>query len=112
MDKTTIAILLAVFLGLVGVAGDFFIKLATTGPKPPILKWFIIGMLIWASVAFGWYYVYKHLKLSTSAVFYAVSTVLFLTFVSVFYFKEKLNLYEAIGIAMAIASLVLLKRFV
>jgi len=69
-------------------------------------------MLIWASVAFGWYYVYKHLKLSTSAVFYAISTVLFLTFVSVFYFKEKLNAYEIIGIGMAIVSLVLLKRFV
>ena len=79
MDKTSIAIILAIFLGLVGVAGDFFIKLATTGAKSPVIKWFIIGMLIWASVAFGWYYVYKHLKLSTSAVFYAISTVIFLT---------------------------------
>ncbi len=112
MDKTTIAIILTVFLGLAGVVGDFFIKLASNSPKSPIIKWFVIGAVIWASVAFGWYHVYKYLKLSTSAVFYAISTILFLTSVSVFYFKEKLNIYEIIGIAMAIGSLILLKRFI
>jgi drug/metabolite transporter (DMT)-like permease len=111
MSKVTIAMLLAIFLGLVGVAGDFFIKLATVGPKTPVVKWFIIGMLIWASVAFGWYFVYKQLKLSTSVVFYAVSTILFLTALSVLYFKEKLNIYEAVGILLAIASIILLKKF-
>jgi len=110
MDKTTIAIILAIFLGLVGVAGDFFIKLASSGTKPPV-RWFVIGALVYAVTAFGWFYVYRHIKLSTSAVFYAISTVLFLTAVSVFYFKEKLNIYEIIGIAMAVISLVLLKRF-
>jgi len=76
-----------------------------------VVKYFVIGALIWASVVFGWYFVYKHIKLSTSAVFYAISTVLSLTAVSVFYFKEKLNVYEIIGIGFAILSLVLLKRF-
>lgn len=111
MDKTIIAIILAVFLGLVGVAGDFFIKLAGSGLKTPVIKWFIIGSAIWASTAFGWYFVYKHMKLSTSGVFYAISTVLFLTCISVFYFREKLNIYEIVGIGTAITSLILLKRF-
>jgi drug/metabolite transporter (DMT)-like permease len=111
MDKTIIAIILAIFLGIVGVAGDFFIKLAGSGLKTPVIKWFIIGSAIWASSAFGWYFVYKYMKLSTAGVFYAISTVLFLACISIFYFKEKLNIYEIIGIAAAIISLILLKRF-
>jgi len=111
MDKTVIAIILAIFLALVGVAGDFFVKLAGSGSKYLVIKWLIIGALIYGSTAIGWFYVYKRIKLSTSSVFYAISTVLFLTCVSVFYFKEKLNVYEIIGIATAIISLILLKRF-
>lgn len=111
MGKVTFAILLAIFLGLVGVLGDFFVKLASSSPKS-VVKYFIIGSLVYASTAFGWFYVYRHMKLATSAVFYAISTILFLTAVGIFYFKERLNTYEIIGIIMAIISLVLLKKFV
>lgn len=53
----------------------------------------------------------KYIKLSTLGVFYGISTVLFLTIISVFYFKENLNIYEIIGIVGAIISLILLGKF-
>lgn len=104
------AIFLTIFLAGIGVLGDYYINLAGERGKMDI-KWFVVGLIIYASTAFGWYFAMKHIKLSTLGVFYAVSTVLFLAFISVAYFKEPLNQYELIGILVAIASLFLLGRF-
>ncbi len=111
MDKITIALLLIVLLSVVGVAGDFFIKLSGNGPKYIEYKWFLLGLVIYASTAFGWFYVMKEVKLATIGAFYAVSIVLLLTGVGVFHFGEKLNYYEIGGIVSALISVVLLARF-
>jgi drug/metabolite transporter (DMT)-like permease len=95
----------------VGVAGDFFIKLAGAGKKYIELRWFFVGFCIYAATAFGWFFVMKHLKLSTLGVVYAISTVLFITAVGVFYYKESLSAYEMIGIVLGITSLVLMAKF-
>lgn len=100
-----------IFLAAVGVVGDFFIKLSGSGKSFMDIKWFLIGFIIYALTAFGWFYVMKNIKLSTLGVFYAISTVIFLTIVSIFYFKEPLNNYEIIGIILAIFSLILLGKF-
>jgi drug/metabolite transporter (DMT)-like permease len=111
MDKTTISLIATVFLALMGVVGDFFINLSGEGKKFMDLKWFLLGFFIYALTAFGWFFVMKNIKLSTLGVFYAVSTILFLTLVSVFYFKEPLNIYEVVGIIGAVISLTLLGKF-
>jgi len=110
MDKL-IYLIGAVFLALVGVLGDFFINLAGEGKKFIELKWFVIGFLIYASTALGWFLVMKHIKLATLGVFYAVSTIVFLVIVGTFYFKEPINAYEIVGIITAIVSLIILGRF-
>lgn len=110
MDKVAISLIVAVVLALVGVAGDFYIKLSGIGPKFMEVKWFIIGFIIYGLTAFGWFYVMKHVKLATLGVFYAVSTVLFVTLLGVLHFKERINIYEIIGIGAAILSLVLLGK--
>ncbi len=106
-----VPIIIAVFLSLVGVIGDFFIKLSGQGIKFMEIKWFVIGFLIYGLTAFGWFYVMKDIKLATLGVFYAVSTVIFLVIVGVFYFKESLNVYEIVGISLALISLIILGRF-
>lgn len=103
--------LLIIGLALVGVVGDFFIKLAGSGTKYIEPRWFIIGFLVYASTAVGWFYVMKQVKLADLGVIYAVSTVLFLTLVGIFYFHEKLNWYEMVGIGTAVISILLLSRF-
>lgn len=70
-----------------------------------------MGFALYASTAFGWVFVMRHLKLGTISVVYSVSMVLLLTAVGVLVFKESLNLYEVAGILLALASLVLLMRF-
>jgi drug/metabolite transporter (DMT)-like permease len=54
----------------------------------------------------------KHFSLATLGVYYSVSTILFLAVLGVFVFGEKLTSYEIVGIGGAIASLLLLWRFV
>ncbi|MFK0730692.1 MAG: hypothetical protein HEQ35_06875 [Gloeotrichia echinulata IR180] len=111
MNQTYIAICVAIALSAVGVLGDYFLKNASNNESSLNSYWFIFGLVVLASTAFGWVYTMKHLKLATIGVVYAVSTILLLALVGVIFFQESLNLYEIAGIVMAIAALVLLSAF-
>ena len=109
-DKT-IAVIVTVAFSLLGVLGDYFLKLASAREQPLRAGWFYLGFALYASTAFGWVFVMRHLKLATISVLYSVSMVLLLTVVGVVFFRESLNHYEVAGIVLAVASLVLLMRF-
>jgi small multidrug resistance pump len=111
MEKPTLAVLVTVAFSVVGVLGDYFLKLASGRDQPLRSGWFYLGFALYASTAFGWVFVMRHLKLATISVVYSVSMVLLLTAVGVVLFRESLNYYEFAGIALAVASLVLLMRF-
>lgn len=97
-------------MALVGVAGDFFVKIAGKG-KIVEWKWLILGMIIYASTAFGWLYSMRHVKLSTLGVYYAIFTIFFLTILDTAYFRDRLSFLEIVGILLAIISLIILARF-
>jgi drug/metabolite transporter (DMT)-like permease len=111
MDKKTIAILVTIGFSVLGVIGDYFLKLASEKEASLKTAQFYLGFVIYASTAFGWVYVMKHLKLAQVGVLYCVSMVLLLAAIGVFRFKETLSVPEIAGIAMAIGALVLLMRF-
>jgi small multidrug resistance pump len=111
MDKSTLAVIVTIVFSIVGVVGDYFLKLASAKDESLKSPVFYVGFLIYASTAFGWVFVMKHLKLATVGVVYSVSMVLLLTTIGVVVFKESLNGYEIAGIAMAVGSLFLLTRF-
>src|SRR3990170_4892694 len=103
MQITTLAVLVTICFSVVGVLGDYFLKLASEQPNSLRSKWFYIGFVVYASTAFGWVFVMKHLKLATIGVVYCVSMVLLLTAIGVVAFKESLSGYEIAGIVLAIA---------
>jgi drug/metabolite transporter (DMT)-like permease len=111
MGTSTIAVLVTVAFSMVGVLGDYFLKLASAREQPLATGWFYLGFALYASTAFGWVFVMRHLKLATISVLYSVSMVLLLTAVGLVLFGESLNYYELAGIVFALASLVLLMRF-
>src|SRR5947208_9553937 len=111
MDKTILAVIVTIAFSIVGVIGDYFLKLASAKDESLKTPAFYIGFTIYASTAFGWVFVMKHLKLATVGVVYSISMVLLLTAVGVVLFGESLNYYELAGILLAVASLVLLMRF-
>jgi drug/metabolite transporter (DMT)-like permease len=103
--------LVTIAFSVIGVLGDYFLKLASGREQPLRTSWFYLGFTLYASTAFGWVFVMKHLKLATISVLYSVSLVLLLTAMGVVLFRESLNYFEMIGIVLAVISLVLLMRF-
>jgi drug/metabolite transporter (DMT)-like permease len=111
MDVKMQAVGVTLAFSVVGVVGDYFLKLASSEEDSLKSRWFYIGFALYAATAFGWVFVMKHLKLGTISVLYSVSMVVLLTTVGVVIFKETLNYYEIAGLLMAIGSLILLVRF-
>ena len=105
MGTSTLAVLVTVAFSVVGVVGDYFLKLASQRDQPLRSGWFYLGFALYASTAFGWVFVMRHLKLATISVLYSVSMVLLLTAIGVVLFRESLNVLELAGIVMAVASL-------
>jgi len=111
MGTKAIAVLVTFAFSIMGVIGDYFLKLASAREQPLRTSWFYLGFVLYASTAFGWVFVMRHLKLATIGVLYSVSMVLLLTVIGVVLFRESLSYFEIIGIILAMASLVLLMRF-
>jgi multidrug transporter EmrE-like cation transporter len=111
MNRTALAIAVTFLFSAIGVVGDYFLKLASEEKQSLRSSWFVVGFALYASTAFCWVFVLKHLKLATVSVVYSVSMVLLLTGVGVVFFKESLSTAEMAGLAMAVGSLVLLTRF-
>ena len=111
MGTRTIAVLVTAAFSVIGVVGDYFLKLASAREQPLRTGWFYLGFVLYASTAFGWVFVMRHLKLATIGVLYSISMVLLLTAIGVVLFQESLNYFEVIGIVLAVVSLVLLMHF-
>jgi small multidrug resistance pump len=111
MEKRALAVVVTITFSVVGVVGDYLLKRASEHKNPMQSRWFYIGFVVYASTAFGWVFVMRHLKLATIGVLYSVSMILLLTTIGIVFFREPLNRYEFAGLAMAIASLILLIRF-
>ncbi len=98
-------------LTLYTVLGDSFIKRAGNGSTYVNWKYLLLGLLIYSSTTFIWFFVYKQVKFSIAGTVYGVITALVFALAGVFYFKESISFIEIIGIIMAIASILILGRF-
>lgn len=108
-ERTAIAVTLV--FSVLGVLGDYLIKRATLAERPLLSRWFAAGFVVYASTAFGWLYVMRHLKMATVGALYSVTMILLLTAIGVGIFREPLHAQEVLGLALAIAALLLLMRF-
>jgi small multidrug resistance pump len=111
MENRSLAVFVTIGFSIVGVAGDYLLKLASSKDNPLASGWFYLGFAVYASTAFGWVFVMRHLKLGTIGIIYSISMILLLTAVGVVVFRETLNGYEVLGLVLAVASLFLLLRF-
>ena len=69
MPRTTLAVVVTIMFSLVGVLGDYFLKLASESENTLKTKWFYVGFVVYASTAFGWVFVMKHLKQKADTLF-------------------------------------------
>lgn len=90
----------------VGLFGDVALKRA--GTIPAHKGWFAVGMLTYASTAFGWLLLMRGRKLSSFGTLSPVANALGLVIVGVVFLGERLGPRELLGIAGGIAVCVLL----
>ena len=109
--KNNLPLVVSIAFSIVGVVGDYLLKLASEQRSPLRSGTFYLGFVVYASTAFGWVYVMRHLKLATIGAVYSVSMIVLLTCIGAVIFRQPLNTYEVIGLVMAIGSLILLTRF-
>jgi multidrug transporter EmrE-like cation transporter len=111
MSETARAVLAAAVMSAVGIAGDYFLKRASAAAQPLATWRFLVGLVLYASTAFAWVFVMRHLKLATIGVIYSISMILLLSAMGVLLFHEALTRSEILGIILAIAAILLLGRF-
>jgi drug/metabolite transporter (DMT)-like permease len=90
------------------ILGDYCIKLAThrdTGMYSPI---FAVGALLYGIPAVGWFFLMKSHSLAMVGVMYSASTLILLTMLGFFVFKEALGLREVIGLSLAISAVIVM----
>jgi len=104
-------IIVAAAMSAVGIVGDYFLKRASGEASPLATPTFLVGLALYSSTAFAWVFVMRYLKLATIGAVYSVCMILMLTSMGFIFFDERLNHYEVVGIAFAIASIILLSRF-
>lgn len=109
--KHVLPLVVTVLFSLVGVVGDYFLKLASEREDPLRSGAFYLGFVVYASTAFGWVYVLRHLKLATVGAVYSVSMILLLTALGTIAFRQPLSGPEVVGLGLAIGALILLMRF-
>ena len=95
----------------VGVTADYFLKIAGEGSRFLEPKPFILGFVIYASTAFGWFLVLKYMRIAEVGVFYSIFMMLLLAGLGVIVFGEELSLREYLGIGLGVLSLLLMSRF-
>ncbi len=105
------AVFFIILVSLVGVLGDYFLKLSGSGSDYINIKLFLLGTVIYSSTAVGWFLIMKHVKLSSLGLIYSITMVLSLTIVGTLFFKESLSTYEIVGLITGIVSIILLARF-
>lgn len=105
------SILIIVALSIFGVVGDYCLKMANAADGSINGKWLTLAVLIFGSLTFIWLFVFRHAKLAQIGIIYAITTAICLALLGVFFFGEKLNTSEIVGLMGGMSCILLLSRF-
>lgn len=111
MDRMAAAILVTIGICLFSATADYFLKRASDLPSPLTSPLFYVGVVMYSTTAFGWVFVMRRMQFATLGVVYAATMVVLMAGIGVFLLNESLQWREALGIVLAIASIILLGRF-
>src|ERR1041385_7990443 len=90
MGIRTLAVLLTIAFSVIGVLGDYFLKLASARNQPLQTISFYLGFVLYPSPACGWFFVIKHIKLAIISFFSSAPRVLPLPGMGFFVSREPL----------------------
>ena len=90
------------------IIGDYYIKVASGRTDGMLTSTFMLGVVFYSATAFGWYFLMKTHSLAAIGVLYSASTILLLTALGYFVFKESIGLRDCLGITLAILSVLVM----
>lgn len=97
-------IVIMVVACIVTISGDYFVKLASQGDKGIASLTFVVGAFLYGLPAVAWYYLMRDHSLAVIGVFYSCATIILMTGLSVFVFKESFGLRDGLGVALALMA--------
>lgn len=104
----SLTILIAITL--LTLLADYFIKVASGTRGGLVTPRFLFGAILYGSSAIGWFLLMKSHSLAAIGVMYSAATIMLLTGLGYFVFKEQLGLREIAGVALALASVALMSN--
>lgn len=90
------------------VIGDYFIKMSSISAHGMVSAYFPLGLIFYGSTGIGWFFMMRSHSLAQIGVLYSAATLLLLAGLGVLVFKESFGLRDGIGIALALASVVVM----
>ena len=100
----------ALVTALIVLIGDYVIKLAADGDMPITSTHVLIGCTLYGASAVLWYGSMRFITLAQAGVAFSMFSLLALCALGVLFFDEVIYPREALGIALALVSMVLMVR--
>lgn len=101
-------ILILLTITALTIAGDYFIKVASGQPNGLTTAVFAAGVVLYALPAVGWFFLMRSHSLAAIGVFYSASILILLAGMGALVFREAFGLREALGVGLAVASVVVM----
>ena len=100
----------ALLTALLVLGGDYLIKLAADADLPVNSRPVLAGCAIYAASAVLWYFSVSHITLAQAGVAFSMFSLLALCALGVVFFEETIYPREALGIGLALISMLLMIR--
>jgi undecaprenyl phosphate-alpha-L-ara4N flippase subunit ArnF len=110
MASVTFGYGLALLTALIVLVGDYLIKLAADGGMPVTSSHVILGCVFYGGSALIWYGSMRFITLAQAGVAFSMFSLLALCALGVLFFDEQIYPREALGIGLALVSMVLMVR--
>ena len=92
------------------LAGDWCIKVASGDARGMLHPIFLTGLVLYALPAVGWLFLMRSHSLAAIGVYYSAALLILLAAVGHLAFREPFGLREAIGVSLAVASVVVMSH--
>ena len=99
-------------IAAITVFADYLLKLAALGNGFFGWRFLIVGAIIYACTALGWFYLMRETTLSNIAIIYSMSSIILLFGLSVLVFSERFEWRDALGFCFAVAAILLMSRYI
>ncbi len=95
---------------LVTLVGDYFLKVSSDHENSFSRVEFWVATVLYGATAAGWMVAMKTMSLANIGVYYSMLTIVLLTGLGVFVFKEAISTREVLGLTLALGAMALMNH--